>query len=112
MLEKTIERWLGEKIKKLGGLWLKFTSPGRTGVPDRILILKGQVLFVEMKAEGGTLSAVQKATFKAMNTAGVTIHVVYGKEGAQAFLGALERAKDEDEGHAAVREWRGSSGAS
>lgn len=53
MLEKEIERKLKLPIKKLGGLCLKFETPGYTGVPDRIILLPGGVIrFVETKAPG------------------------------------------------------------
>lgn len=110
MLEKEIERWLGQQVQKLGGLWLKFTSPGHSGVPDRILILKGHVFFVEMKGEKGRMSPVQTITFGLMSKAGVSIHVVYGKNGAQEFLahlknppGLLLLTDDIDPG---IYEWR------
>ena len=38
MRERTIEAWLRKKIETQGGVFLKFTSPGRDGVPDRIAI--------------------------------------------------------------------------
>ena len=53
MLEKEIERHLREGVKNLGGWCLKFVTPGFTGVPDRILLLKGGVIaFVETKRPG------------------------------------------------------------
>ena len=41
--------------------WLayKFTSPGNIGVPDRIFIKAGKVLFVEFKAPGETSTPLQ-----------------------------------------------------
>ena len=49
-LEKDLENKLKIEVEKRNGLCLKFTSPGHTGVPDRIVITpKGQLLFVELK---------------------------------------------------------------
>ena len=68
MKEKTIEDYLVEKTIEAGGLARKYTSPGRRGVPDRILFLpKGMVVFVECKKPGGKLSSSQKQEFKRMN---------------------------------------------
>ena len=53
MLEKEIERHLRDGVKNMGGYCLKFVTPGFTGVPDRIVLLKGGVIaFVETKRPG------------------------------------------------------------
>ena len=53
MLEREIESKLRQPIKQLGGLCLKFVTPGFTGVPDRIILLPGgRILFVETKKPG------------------------------------------------------------
>ena len=39
MREKVIEHKLLTEVKKIGGLALKFVSPGYDGVPDRIVLL-------------------------------------------------------------------------
>jgi len=53
MLEREVESKLIKPIKQLGGLCLKFETPGFTGVPDRIILLPGgRVLFVETKQPG------------------------------------------------------------
>ena len=49
------------RVKALGGVAYKFTSPAHRGVADRIVCLPdGQTWFVEVKTEGGRLSALQK----------------------------------------------------
>ena len=53
MLEKEIERHLREGVKSLGGMCLKFVTPGFTGVPDRIVLMPGgKLCFVELKRPG------------------------------------------------------------
>ena len=54
MLEKEVERYLCKQVKnRLGGMALKFVSPGMSGVPDRIILLPGaRVCFVETTAPG------------------------------------------------------------
>lgn len=53
MQEKQIEEKLRKSIKAMGGLCLKWVSPGYTGVPDRIVLLPGgRIVFVELKAPG------------------------------------------------------------
>ncbi len=53
MLERDIERRLRDRVKSVGGLCLKFITPGFTGVPDRIILLPGGTMaFAELKAPG------------------------------------------------------------
>ena len=53
MLEKDIEKHLRKGIKAMGGLCLKWESPGYTGVPDRMILLPGgHIFFAELKAPG------------------------------------------------------------
>ena len=100
MLEKDVEKKLG---KKLGGLWYKFVSPGNAGVPDRIAVRDGRVLFVEMKQTDGVLSPIQKAQLAKIVREGKAVHVVYGAGGAESFLAWVEKREDEED---RVYEWR------
>lgn len=61
MLEKTVEKELCNRVKNdLGGLSLKFVSPGQNGVPDRIILVPfGRIYFVETKAPGKKLRKLQ-----------------------------------------------------
>ena len=53
MLEKDIERHLRDGVRDLGGLCLKLVCPGFTGMPDRMILLRGGVIaFVETKRPG------------------------------------------------------------
>lgn len=53
MLESKIEAYLRQRVKDLGGIAYKFTSPGNSGVPDRLVLLPGnRTVFVELKAPG------------------------------------------------------------
>lgn len=53
MKESTIESRLRKMVERAGGKCLKWTCPGHTGVPDRILLMPGgRVYFVETKAPG------------------------------------------------------------
>ena len=55
MQEKDIEKKLRIGIKGIGGLCLKWVSPGYTGVPDRMILLPGGIIrFAELKAPGKT----------------------------------------------------------
>lgn len=80
--EKQIEKYLVKKIKAEKGLCLKFESPGYTGAPDRIIILKNKpVAFVELKRPvGGRYSARQKLVERDFNKLGQKVYKVKNKE--------------------------------
>ena len=80
--EKQIEKYLVKKIKDKMGLCLKFESPGYTGVPDRIIILKNKpVAFIELKRPvGGRYSARQKLVERDFNKLGQKVYKVKNKE--------------------------------
>lgn len=60
MRESTIEAYLRDRVKALGGKAYKFVSPGNTGVPDRLVCLPGGwAVFVELKAPGKKPTALQ-----------------------------------------------------
>lgn len=55
MKESSVERRLRKRVEAAGGKCWKWVSPGRRGVPDRIVLLPGGVVaFVETKAPGET----------------------------------------------------------
>ena len=79
MLEKRIEEYLKKRVKALGGLCLKFVSPGTSGVPDRICVLAKRVIFVECKRPDGVLSPSQKIVQKRLTDLGAEVFTVYSK---------------------------------
>ena len=85
--EKYIEACIRRGIMKMGGLFLKFVSPGNDGVPDRIAIFPdGRVVFVELKAQYGKLSLVQSYQIGRLIGLYQQVCVVYGMWGAEKFL--------------------------
>ena len=62
VLEKELEKKLIRAIESHGGKCLKWTSPGTTGLPDRIALLPGgRIAFVEMKRpKGSRVDALQR----------------------------------------------------
>ena len=50
--EKLLEKEFTKRAELLGGVSLKFISPGYSGVPDRIFIMQGEAWFVELKTTG------------------------------------------------------------
>lgn len=70
---------------------LKFVS-GITGVPDRIVVLNGHTVFVELKAPGGKPRPLQTARIAQLRAAGAQVHVVDTEEGAAALVSDLMTA--------------------
>jgi len=77
MLESKIENRLTKEIKKIGGIALKFTSPGVAGVPDRIVLLPhGKIIFVELKAPGEKPSPIQEYRAKEYRALGFDVRCI------------------------------------
>jgi hypothetical protein len=61
MLERSIEKALQLRLKKLGYTSLKLNVSAQVGWPDRIIVLpNGKVVWVELKSKGGKVSPIQK----------------------------------------------------
>lgn len=60
--ERDIERALALMVKRHGGLCLKWTCPGWSGVPDRIILLPDRrLVFAETKRpKGGRIQPMQQ----------------------------------------------------
>lgn len=85
--ERDIEKWLRDKIRQMGGIAMKFTSPGNDGVPDRIAILPGgQVWFIELKKDGETPTKIQEWQIERLRKLGCNVTVITGMEGARAWI--------------------------
>lgn len=85
--EKRLERKLQNEVKKWGGLALKFTSPGFTGVPDRIVLLpSGKTLFVELKSKGATLSPRQATVQNKIAKLGFPVFTISSETELTYFL--------------------------
>lgn len=88
MREKDIEKVLVDEVKKLGGRAYKWVSPGNAGVPDRIVILPSlpSPVFVELKTDTGTLTALQKVQIDRLRDLGQKVWVVKGIVGLVQFF--------------------------
>lgn len=59
------------------GWWVaKFVSPGKRGVPDRIFIRAGVVVFIEVKRPGEEPTRQQLKRHREMREHGATVHTV------------------------------------
>lgn len=96
MTEKQIEKYLWDRAKELGGIALKWISPGFTGVPDRIVILPhGRIAFAELKAPGKTPPKRQKSVIKLLIKLGCKVEVIDSKLKVDSFLAEMGELQNE-----------------
>jgi hypothetical protein len=77
MIEKEIELQLARAVKKMGGRAVKFTSPGFDGMPDRLVLLPGgRCGFVEVKAPGKRMRALQQVRHEMLKALGFKAYVL------------------------------------
>ena len=77
MRESEIERMLALRAKKMGGMAVKFVSPGLDGVPDRIVLLpERKIAFVELKAPGKKPRPLQLSRHRLLRRLGFKVYVL------------------------------------
>ena len=87
MSEKEIENYLVRKIKNKKGIAYKFTSPGNSGVPDRLCLLpNGKIFFVELKPPGKKPRALQVNQITKITKLGQRVYVLDSKEKVDEVL--------------------------
>lgn len=93
MKESTIEGYLRDEVKRVGGRAYKFVSPGNNGVPDRLVCLPGgRVAFVETKAPGRKSTELQKAQQRRLRELGFAVYAeVDSKDKVDAIIGEMQR---------------------
>lgn len=81
MRESEIEKALILEVKKRGGLALKFISPGMSGVPDRLIMMKdGKLAFIELKASGKKMRPLQIKRKRQLESLGFLVYCIDNKE--------------------------------
>jgi len=87
MQESSLEKRLRLEVKKHGGRALKFISPGKRGVPDRLVLKSGgQALFVEMKVPGKPLRPLQLKRVEQLRTLGFKVYKIDSIEDIKNFI--------------------------
>ena len=87
MSEKSLEKKLKNKVDKMGGMFLKFVSPGIAGVPDRLLLFPaGGIIFVEMKNTGEHLKPLQVKRANELRALGHDVRCVDSKQAVDALV--------------------------
>ena len=104
MRERDIEKWLRHQIESMGGLAFKFSSPGNDGVPDRLAVLPGGIIyFIELKTDRGRLSPIQKWQQDRLDALGAQVRTVRGMDEAEEFIeevrDAIQATRLSEPGH-------------
>ena len=85
MRESKIEKALREAVESKEGIAYKFVSPGRVGVPDRLVVFPGgRIYFVELKTKEGKLSSMQEREIDRLRRMGHSV----------AVIDTIEKARD------------------
>lgn len=90
MLERDIERKVCQYAKSKGWIHFKFVSPGNNGVPDRILMRDGKVIFIEFKATGERPTVLQAAQHRRLRASGMMVHVIDSIAGGEKLMDTYE----------------------
>lgn len=92
MDEKTLERRLCKEIREVGGLALKFVSPGMSGVPDRLVLLPGKkIAFVEVKTPGQRLRPLQVRRKTQLEALGFQVYCLDGIEQIAQIIQGMKK---------------------
>lgn len=92
MRESKVEKHLKTVVEKCGGECLKFVSPGRAGVNDRLIFLPGGRFYLfECKRPGKDLEPHQKRFRARMNELDFKVHKCDSIEFIDNFFGYLMR---------------------
>lgn len=85
-IENDIEQYLVKQVKALGGEVRKVRWVGRHGAPDRLVMLPGRALWVELKAPGQKPRPHQLREHARMRVMGQHVEVVDSFDGVDEVL--------------------------
>lgn len=86
MRERDVEQYLVERTKAAGGECRKLKWIGRHGAPDRLVMLNGKAIFIELKAPGEKAKPHQVREHERMRKMGQRVEVVDSFEGVDEVL--------------------------
>lgn len=91
MREKTLERKFVMAVKNIGGQAVKFTSPEFDGMPDRlVLIPKGKIGFVEVKAPGRKPRPIQVSRIKLLRRLGFKAYILDDEKEIEVIISDIQ----------------------
>jgi hypothetical protein len=89
--EADIEAYFVKQVANAGCVAYKFVSPGRSNVPDRMVLMPGRrVYFVELKAPGNNPTAAQIREHARFARTGHQVQVIDTKAGVDAWIAGVK----------------------
>lgn len=91
-LEGSVENYLRDSVKDVGGWCIKLPAIYETGIPDRIVIMPGgKICFVELKRPvGGKHTAIQKYQMNKLKSLGCMARLVSNKADVQKLIEEMQ----------------------
>lgn len=91
--ERDVEDMLVTGVGRLGGLSIKVTSPGMSGIPDRLNVFPGGLLsFVECKTiDGGRVDKLQTVMHRMLLQRGSPVTILDTKLKVKKYLAFYEQ---------------------
>lgn len=92
MLESDIEEALKNGVEALGGLCIKLVSPGFAGIPDRLILMPGGMLyFIETKQPGKDLRLLQNVIRLQLLALGFKAYKIDTMQKVKQFLTFIQK---------------------
>lgn len=89
--ESVVEKHLLSQCREVGFLCYKFTSPAKSGVPDRVVITPAGTVFVELKRPAqGDARRLQLAQHDKMRRHGAAVVVLNTRESVDRFIAHVQ----------------------
>ena len=93
MKEKIIEQKFRAAVRAVGGVAVKFVSPGLDGMPDRLALLPGgKMAFVEVKAPGKNPRPLQQARHRMLRRLGFQVYVLDDEKQIGGIIDEIQSA--------------------
>lgn len=90
--EAAVEKHLCTKVIALGGMCMKFVSPGMRGVADRIVVLPAnRIFFIELKKQTGTIRQHQWIWSTEMLKRGALTEFLKSKKEVDDFIARVTK---------------------
>lgn len=89
--EKSLERKLSKGVEKLGGLYFKLPAVYVAGLPDRLCLLPGGVVFfAEIKTTGKKVSKIQKLMHNKIKRIGFKVYIIESSQNIKDIITGYE----------------------